>query len=359
MTTVLSSDTEVSALTPLPGWRIGSSAPGGLADCCLVIATYQRPEDASALTARLAVIVDHPSEVVIVDGSPGLETERAVRDVCRDRALPFQLVYVRSPKGLTRQRNVGIDISTKPFVFFLDDDAVPGDGYFREMRRAFEDDTIAAAGAPAANELDKAMPRRWQLRRALRLVPRTPPFIYNDAGTSAPTGLLKPFSGIRDVDLFPGYAFAVRRSVFDSMRFSGFFEGYSYGEDVEMALRIRRQWRVVSCGSARVEHHPAPGGRPPAYDKGRMEVRNKYFIWKRYSRNANLLNRFRFHLDFGFLFLMDLMWFAAHPSKGHHISHAIGLLAGVAGCTVAPPEWDEPQACRRFRMDESEMERAQ
>jgi GT2 family glycosyltransferase len=297
-------------------------------------------------------MADAPAEVVIVDGSPGHETERAVRDVCSTRALPFELVYVRSPKGLTRQRNVGIDISTKSFVFFLDDDALPENGYFYEMRQVFDDATIGAAGAPALNEIDKAIPRRWQLRRALRLVPRTAPFIYNDAGTSAPTGLLKAFSGIRDVDLFPGYAFAVRRSIFDSMRFSGFFEGYSLGEDVEMALRIRRQWRVVSCGSARVEHHSSPAGRPPAYAKGRMEVQNRYFIWRRYSRNANFLNRLRFHLDFGFLFLMDMLWFATRPSKTHHLSHAMGLLAGVVSCSVAPPEWDEPHPQAHFRLEQ-------
>jgi GT2 family glycosyltransferase len=354
MTTVLSSDAQISSLIPLPGWRIApSKAPSGLMDCSLVIATYQRPEDASKLAVHLAAMTAPPSEVVIVDGSPGHETEQAIRAVCGNRTLPFELVYVRSPKGLTRQRNVGVDISTKPFVFFLDDDATPGVAYFVEMRRAFEDDTVAAAGAPARNELDKAMPRRWQIRRALRLVPRTPPFIYNDAGTSAPTSLLKPFSGIRDVDLFPGYAFAVRRSVFDSMRFSGFFEGYSYGEDVEMALRIRRQARVVSCGSAPVEHHPSPGGRPPAYSKGRMEVRNKYFIWKRYSRNPNLLNRLRFHLDFGFLFVMDLAWFVTRPWKGHHLSHALGLLAGVVGCAAAPPQWDEPHPHKHFRLEEA------
>jgi GT2 family glycosyltransferase len=288
-----------------------------------------------------------------VDSSPEPDTENELSDISEKVEMPFDLVYIRSPKGLTLQRNIGIDISTKPLLYFLDDDARPLDDYFAKVREVFlKDSTIAAVGGCAANEMDKPIPRRWRIRRTLRLVPRTEPFIYNDAGTSAPTGLLKPFSGIRDVDIFPGYAFAIRRSVCDSMRFSGFFDGYSYGEDVEMALRIRQKARVVSCGDARVIHRVSPGGRPPAFEKGRMEVRNRYFIWRRYSQNASLLNKLRFHLDFFFLFLMDVAWFVARPWRMHYLSHAFGVLSGTVSCALSTPKWTEEAPVPKYRLSD-------
>ena len=352
MTSVDDQNHQSSSLLPLPGCRITARDQRGFADCTLIVATYQRPDDARKLVLHLARLEAVPSEVIIVDGSPGNETENALLELSRTLEMPFELVYARSPKGLTVQRNAGIDICTKSFVFFLDDDARPFDGYFSEMRRVLAgDNSIGAVGACALNEFDKPIPRRWRVRRALRIVPRNEPFIYNDACTSAPSGLLKPFSGIRDVDIFPGYAFAVRRPIFDSMRFSGFFDGYSYGEDLEMALRIRREWRVVSCGNAPVIHQPSPGGRPAAFTKGRMEVRNRYFIWKRYSSAASLLNKIRFHLDLAFLFVMDLAWFLARPWRIHHLSHAFGLLWGAIRCVFAPPEWNEAEPLRRFKLE--------
>jgi GT2 family glycosyltransferase len=342
-------------LTVLSGWRQAAGKRVDMPDCSLIVATYQRPSEAEVLVTSLAAMADVPGEVVFVDGSPGHETEEALRKAVRDVRLPFELIYVRSPKGLTKQRNVGVDLSTKPFVYFLDDDAAPRQGYFTELRRVLVNDeagTIGAVGACIVNEINKPMNRRWRMRRALRIIPRVQPYVYNDVGTSAPSGLLKPFTGTRDVDIFPGGACLIRRTIFSSERFSEFFAGYSYGEDVEMSLRIRRKWRVVCCGDAHVWHYgiQSKGGRPAPYTKGRMEVRNRYFIWKRYSPHASLLNRIRFYLDLCFLFVMDLAWFAARPWRREYLAHALGLLSGAANCVISPPESMDPAPVKRYRL---------
>jgi len=344
-------------LSPLEGWRAVPRRPSGHEDSCLIIATYQRPAEVRRLISRLGEMPDVPTEVLIVDGSPGNESERALVEFLAEHSLPFELVYVGSPKGLTRQRNVGVDISTKSILFFLDDDALPLPGYFSELRRVLVEDlneTIGAAGACIVNEIDKPIPRRWWIRRAVGLIPRTEPLIYNDVGTSAPGGLMRPFSGVRDVDIFAGGACAIRRKVLESVRFSEFFDGYSWGEDLEMSLRIRRRWRVVYCGKALALHYGgnSPGGRPAAFTRGRMEVRNRVFIWRRYSPSASLLNKIRFCLDLLFIFLLDLAWFVARPWDGYCLSHARGLATGALSCLESPPEWDEGAALPRYRLIE-------
>lgn len=344
-------------LTSLGGWRLLPREPLGLDHCSLIVATYKRPKEIESLITALSSMRDVPAEVVVVDGSPSDDTARRLSEITQSLQIPFELIYVRSPKGLTHQRNVGVDISSRPILFFLDDDAIPEGNYFKVLADVFLEDIsgeIGAAGACIVNEMNKPISRRWRIRRAIGLIPRSEPLVYNHAGTSAPTGLLKPFSGTREVDIFPGGACAIRREVFQSLRFSEFFAGYSWGEDLEMSLRIRRRWRVLCCGDARVFHRglESVGGRPAAFTKGQMEIRNRYFIWKRYSSGATLLDQIRFYLDLLFIFAMDVAWFLFRPRQYQHAFHALGVVSGACRCIIFPPKWDEPAAQPRYRLVE-------
>ncbi|MFN7923943.1 MAG: glycosyltransferase [Bryobacteraceae bacterium] len=340
----------------LPGWRIAAqrSVPGALNDCSLLVPTYCRAKEVVFLLEKVEALGDVPGEVVIVDSSPGRELEEAARNWAGDRRIPFDLVYVESPKGLTLQRNVGIDISTREFIFFLDDDAFPREGYFRHIHDVFAADAggkIGAVGGCIINEIAKPISRRWQWRLRLGLVPQSvQPYQFHDCGSSVPSGLLQPFHGTRPVDVVQGGASAFRREVFREMRFSEFFYGYAYGEDVEMSLRVKSRWQVMFSGDARCEHHPAPGGRPASYAKGRMEVRNRYFIWKRHRPGASMANRFRFYGDLGYLFFWDMAWFAVRPWRLHFASHGLGVAAGALECLVNPPRYEEPAAKPMFAL---------
>jgi GT2 family glycosyltransferase len=338
-------------MTALSGWRIAAPQSGALDDCCLVVATYNRHEEVLRLLDSLLAIADIPAEVVVVDGHPGRELGALLRGWRETHSAPFELVYVESPPGLTRQRNVGVDISTRDYVFFLDDDAVPLEGYFREMRRIFEDDRERAVGGIAGsviNEMDKPLCGRWKLRLALGLVPRIPPMVYHPSGTHVPRSILKPFTGVRRVDVMPGCAWTFRREVFDSERFSCFFQGYSQGEDLEMSLRVGRRWTILCSGDARILHLPAAHGRPVSYTRGRMEMRNRYFVWKRHTPAPALRHRAGFWLDTALLVAMDLAWFCRRPWKAQPLGHAAGTLVEMVKCLASPPRFEEPPARREY-----------
>jgi GT2 family glycosyltransferase len=346
--------TAAGTLRPLPGWRFPSQEPSGLADCCLIIPTYHRESETLSLLENLVSRKDVPGEVIIADGAPHRGLGSKLRSWREVKTLPFELVYVKCPAGLTRQRNIGIDISTRPYVFFLDDDARPLENYFSAMRSVFVEDTkeqIGAVGGAVINEMDRAIPRRWRLRLAIGLVPRVDPMSFAACGTSTPKGLMKPFSGIRRVDVLPGCAFAFRRKVLEQHRFSQFFEGYSQGEDLEMSLRIGAAWHVVCCGDAEVVHESAPGGRPPSFAKGRMEVRNRFFIWRRHRPAAPGIDRLRFWSDAALLVIFDLLHFMRRPWVPQSLAHAMGVLAGACTCVFAPPRFAEPIARKQYVLD--------
>lgn len=340
----------------LSGWRAQRTQAGALEDCSLIIATYERPQQVAHLVEALAASIDCPAEVVVVDGSRSRESETALRMNLARRDLPFDLIYVQASPGLTRQRNIGIDVSSRPYVYFLDDDCLPQANYFSAIRAVFEDDKNQRIGAVCGlvvNEMNNPLTWRWRMRRALRIVPQGEPGSYFASGSCAPRNPVRPFSGIRRVDNLHGCAMAFRRVVLDRNRFSEFFEGYSQGEDLEMSLRVGRAWQIVWCGDAHVGHYHASSGRPTSFAKGRMEVRNRYFIWKRYCPNAKLSDRFRFWLDAAFLVVMDLGQAVLHPTQVYPLAHAAGVVYGALNCLLRPPRYQEPPARKQYTLSHS------
>ncbi len=137
---------------------------------------------------------------------------------------------------------------------------------------------------------------RWRIRMAIGLVSKNGESgKYYPTATSLPRSLVSPFSGVRAVDIVPGGAVAYRHEIFDDLRFSEFFQGYSQGEDVEMSRKIARTRKLLWCGDAHAIHSHASDGRPNAYKKGRMEVYNRFFIWRRYTP----IRIFRHRSNFG------------------------------------------------------------
>jgi glycosyltransferase involved in cell wall biosynthesis len=294
-----------------------------------------------------------PAEVAVVDGSRNRRTEQAVQHWRAGARPPYDLLYVEGPTGLTLQRNIGIDATGREFVFFLDDDCVPEPRYFRAIRDIFLAASyreVGGIGGAIVNEIGGTMSRRWKLRLALRLYPRGEPGQYYPTATSVPVSLARPFSGAISVDILPGCTIAFRREVFDREQFSSFFDGYSQGEDLEMSLHVGKSWKLLWCGDAHVNHFHATADRPAAFQKGRMEVHNRFFIWKRHSQDATLSIRIRFWLDILYVFAYDLVSSVARPGQPSYLQHALGVGLGAAEYIFSPPRYREPPAMREYQL---------
>lgn len=338
----------------LEGWQKTARRAPSLADCSLVVPTYRRTAEVCTLLRRVAELPDAPAEVIVVDGSPDDETQSAIATWAGSHHLPYHLSYVRSPAGLTRQRNVGIDGSSGAIVFFLDDDCRPEPGYFRAIHQLFVEDTSGAVGAVCGspvNEMNRPLSLRWRLRLALRIAPTGQAGDYQRMGASMPLALARPFGGARPVAVMPGCAMSFRRATIERHRFSHFFYGYSQGEDLEMSLRVGRDYKVLWCGDAHVIHDHAPGGRPASMEKGRMEVRNRFFIWKRYVADAGVLDTIRFWSDTAYSIGYDLARFISRPTTTAPLRHMAGCIRGAIGCLVAPAHHEEPAARREYDFD--------
>jgi GT2 family glycosyltransferase len=276
--------------------------------------------------------------VVIVDGDPAGDLGARLHAWTARAAAPFALTYVGSPTELTRRRNVGVDISTRDFIFFLDPAAIPLPGYFAETRRVFDFDRQGCVGGVCGIVVTETR-RRHRLRRALALLPPLEPLLYHRSGAHTPREFLAPFSGLRRVDVLPGCATAWRRDVFAALRFSCFFQGNPEGEDVEMSLRAGRSWTLLCCGDARVQLARLEPAAAPGYDAGRAHVRNRCFVWKRHVRKPEMRHTARFWCGAAL---------SAAALAAFRPRYAAGILAGIAGCITDPPRFVEPPARREY-----------
>jgi len=76
-------------------------------------------------------------EVIVVDNSDRKSDKKDVSGI--SKRFPVQYISMNGNYGLSVGRNVGIRKSRGRIVIFLDDDAVPGEGFIAEHIRAFRD----------------------------------------------------------------------------------------------------------------------------------------------------------------------------------------------------------------------------
>ena len=338
-------------LKQLSGWRRGSTLPGALVDCVLIVPTYRRPKEMVRLLDALVGLPGIPGEVLVVDGSPEAGVEQAILAWAEARSLPFDLVWVKSPAGLTRQRNVGLDACSREFIFFLDDDCLPEPGYFQAIRQVFLADEAGEVGAVRGfltNGINLPLTCLWRLRLALGLTPRSEPGRYHACGTSGSWNMVPRFKGTREVEVLAGGASAYRREVFLKHRFSEYFYGYAQGEDLEMSRRVARDWKLLVCGDALVNHAHAESGRPAGFPRGRMAVRNRYFIWKRHSPEAGWKDRLRFWGDHALIVFYYGVGYVRRPRWTYPLAYAAGTICGAVECIFSPPRYQEPPAMREY-----------
>jgi GT2 family glycosyltransferase len=250
----------------------------------LILCTYQRPESLARFLRSLTEQEPRPDRLIVVDASPGADTERMLRDVEPTAPLAGCLCYLRVAgrlRGLTRQRNLGLRFVATDLVAFFDDDIVLLPHCLAELERhCRRRSDIVGVAARIVNEC-RPPDALWRLRRRLRLVPELSPGRYFPSGISTPWGFLPPTGEFVEGDWLPGGATMWRTEVARALGFCEEFDGYALGEDLDFSLRARRRGRLGVAGTARLLHLREPSGRPAWYQLGVMGLRNADRIHRR------------------------------------------------------------------------------
>jgi GT2 family glycosyltransferase len=325
----------------------------------LVICTYKRPAEVKRLLKSLAGLTRIPDETLIIDASSDELTRAVADEFAKVGGVPYLRYYLapREHRGLTRQRNYGVERASGDVVAFLDDDTVPAPGYFQEILYCFERHPEAvgvggsitngthwqkANGRPASlavfqvGEWERRDDLRWRLRKLCGLQSDLPPGHMPPFGHGRSSGF-PPDGKDHQVEFIMGGASSWRRTLLNGTVFSQYFEGYGLYEDLEFCLRAGQEGPIYLCTLARLAHYHAPSGRPLQFRYGMMVVRNGWFVWRRRWPNPRLASRCKWWAITALLAACRLGNAVWGPKRSQALTEFLGRLCGMLMVWINPP----------------------
>lgn len=313
----------------------------------LVICTYKRPEALLQLLNSVEKQELLPFETLIIDGSPDDETYQAVKDFKLPGLRYYQVK--EEDRGLTRQRNVGIEkvAPASEIICFLDDDIVLKPDYFKELLETYrkKPDAVGVGGYILEDvewsrsreatfedfKLDgfvRKLGSRNVLRKRVGLLSDKPPGVMPDFSNGFSTGFLPPSGKIYPVEYFMGGVSSFRKEVFQKIRFSPYFEGYGLYEDMDFCLRASRIGQLYVNTAAQLYHFHEESGRPNRYDYGKMVIRNGWYVWRVKDSAPKFKSRLKWHATAFLLTLVRIGNSMTTRNKREAFTESLGRIAG-------------------------------
>ncbi|PWJ97704.1 GT2 family glycosyltransferase [Flavobacterium araucananum] len=268
-----------------------------------------RPEPLLTLLQSIRRQNLYPAEILIIDGSTDNKT-KLILDQNKIEKLKYFLVPDQE-RGLTKQRNFGI-AQVAPnceIVCFLDDDTILEENYFEELIITYTlyPDALGVGGyitnetnwiktnddyKPSINEFyfdgwKRKDGSRFVLRKRLNLDSNCLPGFSPLFSHGRSVGFLPPSYKTYEVEQLMGGVSSFRKSVFEQLSFSTYFEGYGLYEDADFSLRVAKTGRLYVNTAAKLGHFHAASGRPNQYKYGKMVVRNGWYVWRVKNPNPN------------------------------------------------------------------------
>ena len=245
-----------------------------------IIATRNRPMDLLDTVRAVCGQTVLPGELCIVDSSDATPSRADIEKLCADAGIPLAYHHP-APRGLTVQRNYGLDRTTGDPVFLVDDDVYM---------------------VPECHETILAEYGRWGRElggiRPSAITPSTPPAVsvlwrrlFGIGGwwPEASGRLHKGFwiegvsrtERVRKIDCFVGFSMSFRRKVFDFERFDEALSGYAHQEDIDFSYRVSRRFVLIQIPDRLVEHHKTSVSRMPSHQLQRMNLANQFYLHRK------------------------------------------------------------------------------
>lgn len=266
----------------------------------VVTPTFHRPSELVELLESLSRQTLSPSEVIIVDGSSGTESEEALARTDAYSRYPFEVKYVRHEAGTAVQRNRGIELARGEFIALIDDDVRLDEDFLSEVVAVFEADKDGDVGGIVGYRKNRhftpGTANRWRWYRRLGLLSCFEPGRYDfETGYPINTDLQPPFAGTRPVDFMTTACAVWRKSVFETgLRFDPFFQDFGVLEDAHFSLRAGSRWKLLQCGTARCVELGSPNGRIGRAKLGFKCVVNYYYVFRDIAGPLKFSHKFRF-----------------------------------------------------------------
>lgn len=324
----------------------------------LIICTYMRPETVVNLLHTVQKQTFYPTEIIIVDGSIN-DATRTVFDGVRFEKLSYFKVN-ENDRGLTKQRNYGINkvSSDIDIICFLDDDTLLDSYYFENLIKTYSVYPKAlGVGGYITNEVvwNKAKilntgayfeydgwvrkeSSRFMLRKKLGLTDNTRPGYMPVFSNGRSISFLPPSGKIYEVEQLMGGVSSFKKTVFETQRFSTYFEGYGLYEDADFCLRLAKKGNLYVNTTAKLEHHHDPDGRPNKFNYGKMVIRNGWYVWRIKYEKPSVLARLKWNSIAFILTIIRYLNVLTTPEKKMAFTEALGRTYGWFSLIFSKPK---------------------
>ncbi|WP_426486730.1 glycosyltransferase family 2 protein [Flavobacterium sp. 2] len=316
----------------------------------LIICTYMRPEPLLKLLQSVQIQRFYPDEILIIDGSSNNET-KIILEENQFENLKYFLVD-DATRGLTKQRNFGIKNvnENSDIICFLDDDTVLEPNYFEKIIETYSmfPEALGVGGyifnevkwektsenyTPKINEFyfdgwKRIDGSRFVLRKKLNLDSDCPPGFSPNFSHGRSVGFLPPSNKIYKVEQLMGGVSSFRKSVFDKLVFSTYFEGYGLYEDADFTIRVSKIGDLYLNTEAKLGHYHASSGRPNQYKYGKMVVRNGWYVWRVKNADPNFNDRLKWNAITILLTVIRFTNSLTSSSKKEAFTEALGRTVG-------------------------------
>jgi len=324
----------------------------------LIVCTYMRPQALLSLLNSVKKQTLYPDEILIVDGSTNNETKIVLT---KNKFKNLNYFKVEEPeRGLTKQRNFGVKNVSKntDIICFLDDDVILTTNYFEELIKTYniKPDALAVGGyitnevtwqpeiSPKQNHkfyYDGWMrnePLRFRARKLFGLQPDTPPCFLPTFSHGRSVSFLPPSEKIYDVEQIMGGVSSYKKEVFNTLKFSSYFEGYGLYEDTDFSLRLAKQGSIYVNTKAQLTHHHEASGRPNKFKYGKMVIRNGWYVWRVKYAKPSFKAKIKWNLTAGLLTILTFVNVITTKKRTQALTEALGRTYGWLSLIFNKPQ---------------------
>ncbi len=251
----------------------------------VAIPTMNRPAELKRCLKRVLAQKPMPVEIIIIDdGNLG---ENQIQDAMGREFSRIRLIRKEKP-GLVGSLNLAAKECRTPWLLVLDDDIILAKNYVEHIiNYLMNDHAHQTLGAIVGIPLQK-LPKPNIRTKCRLLLERLFLITGRIEGRFLPSSFCTDFGrGWRprhpySIEHIPSGLAWWQTKVLKQNQYDTWFEGYAYGTDKELALRVSRQYRVICHPSARALHNKSPNSRLPSERLGFMKVRNHTYIFQRH-----------------------------------------------------------------------------
>jgi GT2 family glycosyltransferase len=313
-----------------------------IAGSTFIIATRNRPGELLRTVESMVGQTMLPKEFCIVDSSDDTPVRAEIEEMCKKVGLALDYVHPAA-RGLTIQRNVGLDRTTGDPVFFIDDDVWLAPDCHEECLNEYDrwgdglGGVRATAMEPARPPLISVLWRKlfciggWWPEASGRM---RPGFWVEGVSEAA---------SVRKIEYMTGWFMSFRRKVFRYERFDENLSGYAHKEDVDFTYRVSRRYTLLQTPKARCHHFQTTTSRLSSHDLMRMNLGNQFYLFK---KNMPQDSAHKAALWWGLLglFVLNVGRALFKRDPGLVTGFLIGAVEQARGRGLIDPSGDRPKA---------------